>query len=61
MINEDIQVQPGEEPPRPETKYTTGAHKLNEFNWLADLPFDARITMWLKSGSRIRAKVSTAM
>ena len=42
MTNEDIQVQPGEEPVRPETKYNTGEHKLNEYNWLADLPFDAR-------------------
>lgn len=40
MINEDIQVQPGEEPPKPEIKYTPGAHKLNEYNWLAGLPFD---------------------
>jgi len=42
MTNEDIQVQPGEEPVRPEIKYNTGEHKLNEYNWLADLPFDAR-------------------
>lgn len=42
MTNEDIQVQPVEEPARPETKYNIGTHKLNEFNWLADLPFDAR-------------------
>lgn len=42
MTNEDIQVQPVEEPGRPETKYNIGAHKLNEFNWLANLPFDAR-------------------
>jgi len=42
MINEDIQVQPGEEPPKPEIKYTIGTHKLNEYNWLADLPFDIR-------------------
>jgi len=42
MINEDMQVQPGEEPVRPETKYTPGTHKLSEYNWLADLPFDDR-------------------
>jgi cell fate regulator YaaT (PSP1 superfamily) len=42
MINEDIQVQPGEEPVKPEIKYNSGAHKLKEYNWLADLPFDAR-------------------
>ena len=42
MINEDIQVQPGEEPPKPEIKYTIGTHKLNEYNCLADLPFDIR-------------------
>ena len=42
MTNEDIQVQPGEEPVKPEIKYKSGAHKLNEYNWLADLPFDAR-------------------
>ena len=42
MINEDIQVQPGEEPVKPETKHSIGTHKLNEFNWLADLPFDSR-------------------
>jgi len=40
MINEDIQVQPGDEPVKPEIKYTPGANKLNEYNWLADLPFD---------------------
>ncbi|MCB0799179.1 MAG: hypothetical protein H6545_05005 [Bacteroidales bacterium] len=37
-----MQVQPGEEPVRPETKYTPGTHKLSEYNWLADLPFDDR-------------------
>jgi cell fate regulator YaaT (PSP1 superfamily) len=42
MTNEDIQVQPGEEPARPEIKYSIGAHKLNDYNWLADLPYDAR-------------------
>ena len=42
MINEDIQVPPGEEPVKPETKHSIGTHKLNEFNWLADLPFDSR-------------------
>jgi len=42
MTNEDIQVQPGEEPARPEIKYNIGANKLNDYNWLADLPFDDR-------------------
>ncbi|NLE35732.1 MAG: hypothetical protein GX622_11565 [Bacteroidales bacterium] len=37
-----MQVQPGEEPVRPETRYTPGTHKLSEYNWLADLPFDDR-------------------
>ena len=42
MIDEDTQVQSGEEPVRPETRYTPGTHKLSEFNWLADIPFDDR-------------------
>ncbi len=42
MTNDDIQVQPGEEPARPEIKYSIGAHKHNDYNWLADLPCDAR-------------------
>ncbi len=42
MINEDTEVVPGNEPARPEIKYKIGAHKLNEFNWLADIPFDER-------------------
>jgi cell fate regulator YaaT (PSP1 superfamily) len=42
MINEDTQVQPVEEPLGPETKYRAGTHKLNEFNWLDDLPYDSR-------------------
>jgi len=40
MTNEDIQVQGGAEPSPPEIKYNTGANKLNEYNWLANLPFD---------------------
>jgi cell fate regulator YaaT (PSP1 superfamily) len=40
-MNEDIQVQPAEEPVKPEVKYKSGTHKLNEYNWLADLPFDS--------------------
>jgi cell fate regulator YaaT (PSP1 superfamily) len=42
MTNEDIQAQGGEEPSPPEIKYRTGANKLNEYNWLAGLPFDPR-------------------
>jgi cell fate regulator YaaT (PSP1 superfamily) len=42
MTNEDIQVPAGDEPSTPEIKYNTGANKLNEYNWLADLPFDPR-------------------
>jgi cell fate regulator YaaT (PSP1 superfamily) len=42
MTNEDIQVPGGEEPPKPEIKYHIGDSKLNEYNWLADLPFDPR-------------------
>jgi len=42
MTNEDIQVQGGAEPSPPETKYNTGANKLSEYNWLANLPFDPR-------------------
>ena len=42
MANEDIQVQGGAEPSPPEIKYSTGANKLNEYNWLANLPFDPR-------------------
>jgi cell fate regulator YaaT (PSP1 superfamily) len=42
MINDDIQAHAGEEPLPPETKYRSGENKLDEFNWLADLPFDQR-------------------
>jgi len=42
MTNEDIQVPGGDEPSLPEIKYNIGANKLNEYNWLADLPFDER-------------------
>jgi len=42
MTNEDIQVPGGEESPLPEIKYNIGANKLNEYNWLADLPYDER-------------------
>ena len=42
MTNEDIQVQGGEEPSPPEIKHHNGANKLNEYNWLAGLPFDPR-------------------
>jgi len=40
MANEDIQAHGGEEPSQPEIKYRRGANKLDEFNWLADLPLD---------------------
>ncbi len=42
MTNEDIQAHGGEEPSPPEIKYHPGANKLNEYNWLAGLPFDPR-------------------
>ena len=43
MINDDIQAQPGEEQPKNEIKQAIGgANKLNEYNWLSDLPFDER-------------------
>ncbi len=42
MANEDIQAHGGEEPSQPEIKYRRGANKLDEFDWLADLPFDPR-------------------
>ncbi len=42
MTNEDIQVQGGDEPSPPEIKNHPGANKLNEYNWLAGLPFDPR-------------------
>ena len=42
MTNEDIQVQGGAEPSPPEVKQNNGANKLNEYNWLASLPFDSR-------------------
>ena len=42
MTNEDIQAHGGEEPSRPEIKYSNGAYKLNEYNWLGDLPYDPR-------------------
>lgn len=42
MINEDIQAHAGDEPLPPEPKYRNGENKLDEFNWLADLPFDQR-------------------
>ena len=42
MTNEDIQVPGSEELQQPEIKYRCGENKLDEFNWLADLPVDAR-------------------
>ena len=42
MMNEDIQAHGGEEPVQPDTKYHCGENKLDEFNWLADLPHDQR-------------------
>jgi len=42
MTNEDIQAQGSAEPSPPEIKYNNGANKLNEYNWLASLPFDSR-------------------
>ncbi len=42
MTHEDIQVQGGDEPSPPEIKKHPGANKLNEYNWLAGLPFDPR-------------------
>jgi cell fate regulator YaaT (PSP1 superfamily) len=42
MISEDINPREGDEPAVPETKYNVGENKLNEYNWLADLPFDSR-------------------
>lgn len=42
MANEDIQAHGGEEPSQPEIKYRRGSNKLDEFDWLADLPFDPR-------------------
>lgn len=41
-MNEDIQVHGAEELPAPEIKYHSGENKLDEFNWLEDLPLDAR-------------------
>lgn len=35
-----MQVHGGEEPSQPETKYRSGANKLDEYNWLAGLPYD---------------------
>jgi cell fate regulator YaaT (PSP1 superfamily) len=42
MAQEDIQVHGGDEPSQPETKYCSGANKLDEYNWLAGLPYDPR-------------------
>jgi len=42
MTNEDIQPRDGDEPTPPEIKQRMGANKLNEYNWLADLPYDPR-------------------
>ncbi len=42
MANEDIQAHGGEEPSQPEIKHKRGTNKLDEFNWLAGLPFDPR-------------------
>jgi cell fate regulator YaaT (PSP1 superfamily) len=42
MTNEDIQGPQGEENHVPETKYNCGENKLDEFNWLAGIPQDAR-------------------
>jgi cell fate regulator YaaT (PSP1 superfamily) len=42
MTDEDIQPRDGEEPAPPEIKHRMGANKLNEYNWLADLPYDPR-------------------
>ncbi len=40
MTNEDIQAQGSEELHQPEIKYNCGENKLDEFNWLADMPFN---------------------
>ena len=42
MANEDIHAHTGEEPSEPAIKYNRGANKLDEFNWLAGLPYDPR-------------------
>jgi cell fate regulator YaaT (PSP1 superfamily) len=42
MTNEDIQPHDGDEQAPPEIKQRMGANKLNEYNWLADLPYDPR-------------------
>lgn len=42
MTNEDIQVPGSEELHQPETKYKCGENKLDEFNWLGELPYDPR-------------------
>jgi cell fate regulator YaaT (PSP1 superfamily) len=42
MTNEDIQVPGSEELHPPETKHKCGENKLDEFNWLGELPFDPR-------------------
>jgi cell fate regulator YaaT (PSP1 superfamily) len=42
MTNEDIPIPESDELHRPETKYKCGENKLDEFNWLAGLPFDPR-------------------
>jgi cell fate regulator YaaT (PSP1 superfamily) len=42
MTNEDIQVPGSEELHQPEIKYKCGENKLDEFNWLGELPFDPR-------------------
>jgi len=42
MTNEDIHPHEGEEQSPPRIKQGMGANKLNEINWLADLPYDPR-------------------
>ena len=42
MTNEDIQPRDGDEQAPPEIKQRMGANKLNEYNWLADLPYEPR-------------------
>jgi cell fate regulator YaaT (PSP1 superfamily) len=42
MTNEDIQAHESEELSPPEIKYRSGANKLDEFNWLAGLPYNTR-------------------
>jgi len=42
MTNEDINPHEGEEQTPLPVRQGMGANKLNEFNWLADLPYDPR-------------------